>query len=229
MSEFHHQNLHLYRRDCMDLMADFHDEYFDLAVVDPPYGIGPTWSKSRKDRFYQGGKLHAYQNVSAPDARYFSELIRVSKHQIIWGGNYFTDHLPPTNSWIVWDKGRDASKSFMSEGELAWTSFSGVLRIIPLVWDGARKCEKVIKIHPHQKPIRLYQSLYKTYLKPGYKVLDTHLGSASSAVAALGVQCDFYGCELEDVYFSNLVERIELCSRQGDFFDFEVGKTECLF
>lgn len=108
----------IYNIDCIEGMKKYSDNHFQLAIVDPPYGIGDTWSKSRKDRFYKKGKLHSYQNESAPGKEYFDELFRVSENQIIWGGNYFTENLPAVNSWIVWDKVRNAEVTFMSEANL---------------------------------------------------------------------------------------------------------------
>lgn len=156
----------LYNQDCMEAMKEMPDKAFDLAIVDPPYGIGQTWSKSRQDRFFKHGRLHSYKNEKCPPRRYFKELLRVSKEQIIWGGNYYSKNLRPTNAWIVWDKIRDAETTYMSEGEMAWTSFKSVLRIKKFQWDGAFKCEPCDKIHPHQKPISLYKWLLRNYSPP---------------------------------------------------------------
>ena len=196
------------------LMARYPDGYFNLAIVDPPYGIGDTWSKSRKDRFHKKGKLHSYQNESIPDKAYFDELFRVSKNQIIWGGNYFTEFLPPTNSWIVWNKLRDADKTYMSEGEAAWSSFKKVFRIVDFLWDGAKKCEKTVKIHPHQKPVMLYEWCLMNYASPGDKILDTHLGSGSIAIACYNLGFDLTACELDLDYYEATLKRIENHSLQ---------------
>jgi len=200
--------------DCMEYMKGLEDNAFDLAIVDPPYGIGDTWSKQRKDRFYKQGKLHSYQNDQRPAAGYFNELIRISKNQIIWGGNYYTDYLSPTNAWVIWDKVRNADVTYMSEAEIAWTSFKKVMRIIQLLWDGARKCENTEKIHPHQKPVKLYQSLLKIYAAPGQKIIDTHLGSGSSAIAAHYFGCDFVGCEIDKDYYDAALSRFDAETRQ---------------
>ena len=186
--------------DCMEFMRTLPDSAFDLAICDPPYGIGETWSKSKRDRFYHKGKLFEYKNKSIPDAKYFSELLRVSKNQVIWGGNYMTDFLPPTNAWIFWDKQRQKN-SVMSEGELAWTSFSSVLRIVRLQWAGCMKCEDVKKIHPHQKPVALYKWVLKKYAKPGWRILDTHVGSGSSREGCYDLGFDFEGCEIDHDYW----------------------------
>lgn len=217
MKEYKKGKVHLIQADCMDFMNDTHDKYYDLAVVDPPYGIGQTWSKSRTDRFYKQGKLHSYKNKSAPGYDYFDSLFRVSKNQIIWGGNYFTEFLKPTNSWVVWDKVRQNGQ-FMSEAELAWTSFNKVMLIAKYQWAGALKCERVKKIHPHQKPVKLYDWLLHNYAKPEFKVLDTHGGSFSSAIAAYYFGCEFTGIEKDKDYFNDAVKRFKLMTIQTKLF-----------
>jgi len=204
--------------DNLDLMARYPDNHFELAIVDPPYGIGDTWSKSRKDRFYKKGKLHTYQNESPPADSYFKELMRASKNQIIWGGNYFTKYLKPTNAWIIWDKGRNADITFMSEAELAWTSFKKVMRISKHVWDGARKCEKTSKIHPHQKPIQLYEWILLNYAKKDDKILDTHLGSGSIAIACHNIKYDLTACELDKDYYDAAMKRLRQHTAQQRLF-----------
>lgn len=194
--------------DNMRLMKRYPDNYFDLAIVDPPYGIGDTWSKSRKDTFYQKGKMHSYQNNDRPSAEYYEELKRVSKNQIIWGGNYFTDHLDLTNSWIIWDK-QHGVNAFMSDAELAWTSFKKVMRIARYLWDGARKCEKMQKVHPHQKPVKLYEWILENYAEEGDKILDTHLGSGSIAIACHNRKFELTACELDRDYYKAAIKRIE--------------------
>lgn len=192
--------------DNIAYMSQFPDKFFDLAIPDPPYGIGDTWSKSRSDTFYKKGKMKKYQNESIPDRKYFEELFRVSKNQIIWGGNYFTEFLPPTNSWIIWDK-MHSENSFMSDAELAWTSFKKVMKIASFQWDGAKKCERVSKIHPHQKPVKLYRWTFKNYAAPGFKILDTHMGSQSSRIAAFEEGLDYYGCDSDEYYFAEGCDR----------------------
>ncbi len=204
--------------DCMEYMATMPDKSFDLAIVDPPYGIGNNWSKSRKDTFYRQGDLHSYQNDKRPEAEYFAQLLRVSRNQIIWGGNYFTDFISPTNSWIIWDKFRNADITFMSEAEMAWTSFKKVTRIAKFKWDGARKCEAAVKIHPHQKPVKLYEWLLTNYAKPGQKILDTHLGSGSSAIACNNLGFELVGCELDPDYYDSACKRVAEYSAQKRLF-----------
>jgi len=186
--------------DCMEYMKNIDDNEFDLSVCDPPFGIGENWNKSKTQQFY--GHKNNFNN-SSPGKSYFQELLRISKNQIIWGGNYYCHFLPLTNSWIFWDKIRDVEKTFMSEGELAWTSLKKPMRLIQIRWDGAKKgAETGIKtIHPHQKPVALYKWLLKNYAKPNDKIFDSHLGSGSSRVAAYELGFDFYACELDKDYF----------------------------
>jgi len=190
--------------DCMEYMATVPDKYFDLAIVDPPYGIG--------DKFKGGktGKMNFNEVVEkdwdkVPTMEYWQELIRVSKNQIIWGGNYFP--LPPTRCFIVWDK--QISEDFsLAMAELAWTSFDKLAKIfkMPTPKDG--------KIHPTQKPIKLYEWLLTNYAKKGQKVFDSHLGSGSSAIAAHYFGVDFVGCELDKDYFDAAKARFDMATKQ---------------
>lgn len=201
-----------YNIDCIDFMKKQDDDFFDIAIVDPPYGIGRNWDKDRKGRFYK--KDIQYSNKNIPNEEYFNELFRVSKHQIIWGGNYF--QLPTTNSWIIWDKDRNVEKTFMSECELAWTSFNIPMRIVKCIWDGARKgADTGIKtIHPHQKPIYLYKWCLTKYAKKSWIILDTHLGSGSSRIAAYDLGFDFYGCEIDTEIYLRQEERFNYFKSQ---------------
>ena len=199
----------LYNMDCMDLMAQSPDKYFELAIVDPPYGIG--------DKFKGGktGKMNFNEIVNkdwdkVPTPEYWEQLFRVSKNQIVWGGNYLA--LPPTRCFIVWDK--LISEDFsLAMAELAWTSFDKLAKIVrmPTPKDGG-------KIHPTQKPIKLYQWLLKNYAKPGDKILDTHVGSASSLIACHQMGFDFIGSELDKEYFDKATERLELVKSQTTLF-----------
>jgi len=185
--------------DNMELMSRYPDNYFDLAIVDPPYGIG--------DKFKGGktGKMNFNEVVEkdwdkVPPMEYWNELFRVSKNQIIWGGNYFP--LPPTRCFIVWDK--QISEDFsLAMAELAWTSFDKLAKIckMPTPKDG--------KIHPTQKPVALYKWLLDKYAKEGDKILDTHLGSGSIAIACHDYKFDLTACELDKEYFDKAMQRIE--------------------
>ena len=180
--------------DCMEGMARYPDKYFDLAIVDPPYGININESIGRrKGQKHSGNKKVKWDN-EIPSSIYFIELFRVSKNQIIWGGNYFLDYLNSTPCFIMWDKGFSELLTF-AQFELAWTSFK-------------TSCKKFNhshiqnnKQHPTQKPIKLYKWLLNNYAKQGDKILDTHLGSGSSRIAAYEMGFDFTAFELDTEYF----------------------------
>lgn len=195
----------VYNMDCVEYMKSIPHKYFDLAICDPPYGIGQNWKKDKGTKLYN--HTSSYKNNTIPDKEYFDELFRVSKNQIIWGGNYFTEYLPARNSWIVWDKKRNFVKQKMSEGELAWTSFNIPLRIAEFMWCGAVVCEKRYGKHPHEKPTMLYKWLLSNYAKQGNRILDTHLGSGSSRIASYKMGFDFYACEIDRQYFDAQEER----------------------
>lgn len=212
--------IELLHTDCMKYMENIPDRYFDLALVDPPYGIGKTWTKSRRDSFFKKGKLHQYDNKEKPSKKYFQELMRISIDQIIWGGNYFTDYLKPTNSWIIWDKKRNSELNYMSEAEMAWTSFSKVTKIAEFMWNGVHKCENATKIHPHQKPVKLYAWTLKKYARPEMKIFDSHLGSGSSALAAyqfLGDKGEFVGTEVDEGYYHAAIKRFKGVSSSQEY------------
>lgn len=202
----------------MDYMRELPDKAFELAIVDPPYGIGPNWYKDPHSRFY---KHHTtYMNDSIPGEDYFRELFRISKNQIIWGGNYYTEHLKPRHSWIVWDKQRDYPKQKLAEGELAWTSYQIPVRIARFLWNGACVCCKRSGIHPHEKPIQLYAWLLQNYAKPGDRIFDSHLGSGSSRIAAYKLGFDFVGCEIDKEYYNAQQRRFkEECLTQMSIFE----------
>jgi site-specific DNA-methyltransferase (adenine-specific) len=186
--------------DCMEGMARYPDKYFDLAIVDPPYGIGVNkWllgDNKPNNRKYKKGKV--WDNET-PNQQYFNELLRISKNQIIWGGNYFSDKLIITRAWIYWDKMRNEGLTF-SDGELAWTSFNLPLKSVKIQYDGFLGMDKN-RIHPTQKPVALYKWLLSNYAKQGDKILDTHLGSGSSRIAAYEMGFDFTAFELDTEYF----------------------------
>lgn len=192
-------NTRVYNDDCMIGMSTYPSQYFDLAIADPPYGIGENWKKDRYSKFYKHES--SYKNACIPDGSYFAELFRVSKNQIFWGANYYTEFLPARNSWIVWDKMKDFDSCNMAEGELAWTSLNVPLRFIRMVWNGFIVSEPRNGNHPHEKPTNLYRWLLKNYAKEGDKILDTHLGSQSSRIAAFDLGYDFTGYELDKDYF----------------------------
>jgi len=189
--------------DCMDVMREFPDKHFDLAIVDPPYGIGRDGS-ARTTSSHGGRKAHDFKgwDASPPNAQYFAELYRVSKNQIIWGANYYPQHLPPSMGWVFWDKGQRICNS---DGELAFSSFDRALRVIEinrveLLKDGT--------IHPTQKPVKLYRWLLENYAKPDHRILDTHLGSGSHAIACHYAGMHLTACEIDADYYAAACARI---------------------
>ena len=193
--------------DCMEYMRTLPDKAFDLAIVDPPYGIGISGQKQNKQGKKGDRKHHEEKcwDKEIPPAEYFRELERVSSDQIIWGANYFVGHLTHgSKGWIVWDKGQHGLT--MSDCELAYSSFNTPTRVVvinrvELLKDGT--------IHPTQKPVKLYEWLLQNYAKQGDRILDTHLGSGSSAIAAHYGGFDFVGCELDTDYFNAAKQRFE--------------------
>jgi len=196
-------NIELLNIDCMEYMAGLPDKAFDLAIVDPPYGIGASeMQMGLGKKIWNKGK--GWDN-EVPDEKYFTELFRVSKNQIIWGANHFI--LPISRGWIFWDKDVQPNLSF-SSGELAWTSFDKVLKKANIDYSGFRGSDGN-KIHPTQKPIALYKWLLHNYANPGDRILDTHLGSGSSAIAAHYAGFDFVGCELDTDYYNAACKRFK--------------------
>lgn len=192
----------VFNEDCMIGMARYPDKYFDLAVVDPPYGIGIDGQKQsiNNKNPKANRKAHDFKgwDNKIPSAEYFAELWRVSKNQIIWGANYFVGHInKPTKGWIVWYKGQEGLT--MSDAELAFSSFDSATRVVKI---NRVELLKEGTIHPTQKPVKLYEWIYANYLKDGGKVIDTHLGSGSNRIAAdKHGNIDFIGFELDKDYF----------------------------
>jgi len=206
--------INITNEDNMDLMSRYEDNYFDLAIVDPPYGIGFDGEvkamANNNSKKWDNAKGKSYNRKEwdnkPPTKEYLEELKRVSKNQIIWGGNYFD--LPQSSGWIFWDKG--VAKEFtLSPGELAWTSYNKSIKKIELLWAGFRKCEITDRIHPTQKPVKLYEWLLHNYAKEGDKILDTHLGSASIAIACHNMKYDLTACELDKEYFNAAIKRLK--------------------
>lgn len=217
----------VYNEDCLPAMHKMADNEFDLAVVDPPYGIGMDGQHEsyHVKKSQQRRKEHVRKNWDAeiPPKEYFDELFRVSKNQIIWGGNYFVKYFSEGHKgWIVWDKGQHGMT--MSDCELAYSSFDRPTRIfvqnrVALLYEGT--------IHPTQKPIALYQWLFANYAKPGDKILDTHVGSGSSRIAAYNAQLDFVGFEIDSDYWQAQETRFEKHVDQLNIFiplNFEGGE-----
>jgi site-specific DNA-methyltransferase (adenine-specific) len=194
----------------MEYMKGLDDNAFDLAIVDPPYGLGEkltnggTWAAkyTKKDSAWD----------TAPEKSYFDELMRVSKNWIVWGGNYFTDRLPPARCFITWVKPEMLGMHTMADCELALTSFDKNAKILSPTKGGE------IRIHPCQKPVKLYEWLLSNYAKEGDRILDTHLGSGSSAIAAHYGGFDFVGCELDEDYYKAASVRFDRETAQIDIF-----------
>jgi site-specific DNA-methyltransferase (adenine-specific) len=225
----------------MELMARYPDKYFDLAVADPPYG-GPcmyTYIPSREAAVFSAGASFEIYVIKAaaskgvygsdridhghgkwrnktrewdfpPSVEYFRELFRVSKYQVVWGGNNFP--LPPSRNFIVWRKANVHRKFSMAMVEQAWTNIEGnAIEIVTNAQPGVRT-------HPTQKPVRVYSEIFAEYTKPGDKVLDTHLGSGTSAIAAIEHNLDFTACEIDREYYEAAQERIRVHQLQGQLF-----------
>ena len=206
-------------------MKEFPDKYFDLAIVDPPYGIGENGDKN-----HTRGKLAKAKNyksfsgndIEPPDKEYFDELFRVSKNQIIWGANHFISKIPYDSScWIVWDK--DNGDNDFADCELAWTSFDTAVRRIIYRWAGMLQQNmknKESRIHPTQKPIALYEWILSRYAKDGDIILDTHVGSASSLIACYNMNHKFVGFELDKYYYKLSKKRLDAEMAQMRISDF---------
>jgi site-specific DNA-methyltransferase (adenine-specific) len=204
--------------DCMEAMREMPDKAFELAIVDPPYGIGINHNMGRR----KGDKPSDYKKVkwddAPPPADYFDELFRVSKNQIVWGANYFS--MPPCKCFIVWRKPQISEQVSFSMCEYAWASFDATAK----EWIGMSA--EADRIHPTQKPVALYEWLIRNYAKPGDKILDTHLGSGSSRIAAYNLGFDFVGYEIDTDYFNAQEERFQKHTAQIRLFDLAPEPTE---
>tara|TARA_R100000388_G_scaffold58187_1_gene42925 strand:- start:33 stop:677 length:645 start_codon:yes stop_codon:yes gene_type:complete len=210
----------IYNQDCMEAMKEMSDNQFDLAIVDPPYGIGEDGKKNHS----RGGKakptLYTPKNwdSKAPDKDFFIQVKRVSKNQIIFGANHFIENIPNANSpcWIVWDK-LNGNNDF-ADCELAYTSFKTSVRKYNFRWAGMLQGDmknKEIRIHPTQKPVKLYEWLLMKYAKEGDTILDTHLGSGSIAIACHNLGFELTGYEIDKEYFEAAKKRIEQHKQQA--------------
>lgn len=215
--------INFFNVDCIEFMKTKPDNYYDLAIVDPPYGIGESKKKRENTKSEKWSnpkkKIHNVKewDCEPPPQEYFDELKRVSKNQIIWGGNYFIDKIQkPSMGWIFWDK-KNGDSDF-SDGELAYTSFDKGLRKFEWLWNGFQKQKPEERYHPTQKPKALYRWILQNYAAQGMKILDTHGGSMSIAIA-----CDIEGfdldiCEIDKEYFDNGKKAFEWHKRQGVLF-----------
>ena len=209
------KSIELLNVDCMEYMKGLDDNAFELAIVDPPYGINVNISMGRR----KGNKKSSYHkfaggDVEPPSAEYFTELRRVSENQIIWGANHFIskfEFAADSPCWVMWDKKFSDEVTF-AQFELAWTSFKSTCK----KFDQSPNDKN--RIHPTQKPVKLYDWLLSNYAKEGDRILDTHLGSGSSAIAAHYGGFEFVGCELDEDYYKSAVERFGSSTAQIDMF-----------
>ena len=221
--------IEFYNKDCVQAMKEYPDKYFDLAIVDPVYGdvtsggymthnVGQRIGTGKANqKGYHAGLWQ--QEKTGKD--YFDELFRVSKNQVIWGGNYFIDNLYPSQCWIIWDKQHPEGLSF-ADAELAWTSFDKATRIFRFMWNGMLQgdmANKEDRIHPTQKPVKLYEWLLSRFANPGDKILDTHVGSGSSLIACHRMKFDVVGFEIDETYYKQTKERVDQETKQIDIFD----------
>jgi site-specific DNA-methyltransferase (adenine-specific) len=207
--------LSLFHADCMEIMKQYPDKYFDLAIVDPPYGIKimKQWGAAKHD--YRQFEVKQWDN-EIPTAEYYQQLFRVSKNQIIWGGNYFTDFLPPSQCWLMWDKGQ--REFTLADGELAWTSFDKAVRICTIHRSNKNNPDR---IHISQKPEKLYNWMLSKFATEGMKLLDTHFGSGSIALAVDKanrldkMNLHLTACEIDKEYIDKAIKRISESIKQG--------------
>lgn len=216
-------DIKLIHGDCMEYMRQMPDNAYDLAICDPPYGIGES-GKTNKSR----GKLAIAKDYKSfhgddllpADKDYFIQLFRISKNQIVWGANHFIEQFNRNSScWIVWDK-NNGSNDF-ADCELAWTSFKTAVRQFKFTWNGMLQenmKNKEIRIHPTQKPVALYKWLLQNYAKEGDKILDTHLGSGSIAIACWDLKYDLTAYELDEEYYTAAYKRFNTHCKQGQLF-----------
>lgn len=210
--------LSLFHADCMEIMKQYPDKYFDLAIVDPPYGIGANKMTlgNGKKKIYRG---QTDWDNTIPTHDYWEQLFRVSKNQVVWGGNYMTEFLNPTGAWLFWDKG--TGENDFADGELAWTSYNGALRKITKSWVGANAKDGLERIHPTQKPIYLYRWILNRFAKENAKILDTHFGSGSIALAVDKanrldkMNLHLTACEIDKEYIDKAIKRISESIKQG--------------
>lgn len=215
-------DIQITNEDNMELMARYPDNYFELAIVDPPYGISEKSYRKTPSKKAAAKKKDYNMNLwsfERPNQQYWDELKRVSKNQIVWGGNYFTDFLPPSRAWIIWDK--MTQDSLFADVEMAWTSWKNSAKLYQLRWNGMLQHDmknKEIRIHPTQKPVKLYEWLLMNYAKEGDKILDAHLGSGSIAIACHNLKFDLTACELDKEYYEATMKRIEEYTNQMQLY-----------
>ena len=212
----------VFNEDCMAVMARYPDKHFDLAVVDPPYGIGEDGASNHSRGKSAKATLYTPKNwdKEPPPLEYFYELFRVSKNQIVWGANHFISRMPYDSScWVIWDK--ENGENDFADCEMAWASFKTAVRRFKFRWLGmlqGNMKDKEIRMHPTQKPVALYDWIFNKYAKPNDLILDTHLGSGSSRIAAYKNKINFVGCELDKEYFEAQEKRFKQFTAQLTLF-----------
>jgi site-specific DNA-methyltransferase (adenine-specific) len=238
--------IQVFNDDCMNIMAQYEDGHFDLAIVDPPYGIGASKTKKTAKRkgqkYYTTYKAKTWDSIK-PNKAYFDELKRVSKNYIVWGGNYFEDLIGPISpnlkereafknymsnskfNWLFWDKLFGEGFSFAA-GELAFCSFNSDNNIFKYgywknknnISNNSKMANQNARIHPTQKPVALYRWLLDKYAKPDFKILDTHLGSGSNAIACHWFGCELVAAELDEEYYQDSLKRFKRETAQQKMF-----------
>lgn len=207
MNKFEYGQITLRNEDCLEYLKKLPDKHFKLAIVDPPYGINVNHNIGRRKNIKKSSYAKVDWDTEAPSLEYFNELFRVSNNQVIWGANHFIDKIPIASScWLIWDKLFSNKVSFAS-AELAWTSFNSTVKRFAL------SSRDKNRIHPTQKPVELYEWILNNYAKKGDCILDTHLGSASSAIAAYNLGFKFTGIEINKEYYKAAVARFSNCTR----------------
>lgn len=215
--------IELHNVDCLPFMKQCEDKQFDLAIVDPPYGIGMDGTVGigvGKKKGFTKKKHYKQKNwdKAVPSQEYFDELFRISKNQIVWGANYFTKQLPVIKNYIFWHKKGQSADNKFNDGEMAYVSL-GRTRMIDIWWNGVGVINSgETKIHPTQKPVKLYKWLLNTYAKSGDKIFDSHLGSGSIAIACDELKFDLTACEIDSDYFQKANKRIDIARRQQTLF-----------
>ena len=200
----------VYNEDCVEALKRFSDNHFDLAIVDPPYGIGEDGLKNHSRNQLAQATKYTPKNWDrkAPDKEYFDELMRVSKNQIVWGGNYFG--LPASNCWLVWNKKN--GENLYADCELAWTSLNTAVRKFKWRWNGMLQQnmkDKEVRIHPTQKPVALYDWILEQFGSDANLILDTHVGSGSSRIACNKAGKQFVGFEIDKDYYEAQEKRFK--------------------
>ena len=224
----------IYNMDCLEYMRTLPDKAFQLAIADPPYGIGEDGLKNHSRSHMAKAQQYTPKewDKSAPDKEFFIELFRVSQNQIIWGANHFIESLPTQNAscWVVWDKKNSGD---FADAELAWTSLPCAVRMFRYMWNGMLQenmAHKEERIHPTQKPVALYAWLLNKFAKPGDRIFDPMMGSQSSRIAAYKMGFDYVGCELDKEYFDKGCERFnEECKGEIKQKDGSIIKQASLF